>query len=363
MNNHLTINHRLGEPLPRTIAIVRSLPGLGDLLCVVPALRALRAALPQARILLIGLPWANAIVLRFSHYLDGLLEFPGFPGIPEVPILSEKIVSFLVETQQMQLDLALQMHGNGTAMNQFTALLGATQQTGFFAPGYFCPDPDWFLPYPDHEPESWRHLRLLEFLGIPLQGDSLEFPIWSSDWQELEAIAMAHQLAPIDQEDYICIHPGASTGARRWSYRYFAQVADALAVQGYRIILTGTAAEQELTQAVAQSMRCPAIDLAGKTSLGAVAALIKRSRLLICNDTGISHLAAALQVNSVVIFSNSDPDRWAPLDRSRHRVVMGRPIRHRTGEQGSDPAFYPASPAAVLAEAIDLLHQEVAYAS
>ncbi len=83
--------HLLGEPLPQSIAIVRSLPGLGDLLCAVPAWRSLRAALPEAQITLIGLPSARTFVERFSKYLDDLVEFPGYPGIPEVPPPIEKL--------------------------------------------------------------------------------------------------------------------------------------------------------------------------------------------------------------------------------------------------------------------------------
>lgn len=323
---------------PQRVAIVRALPGLGDLLCAVPAFRSLRSTWPQAHLTLIGLPWAEQFVQRFRHYLDDWLEFPGYPGIPEVPSSPQRLRSFL-DRAESRFDLVMQLHGNGCVMNRFVQRLQA-QAVGFCPQDQPCPEGDRFLPYPENESEIWRQLRLLEFLGVPLHGDHLEFPLARSDWQEFEAIAASQRL-----KHYVCLHPGASVDDRRWSPQQFAIVADALAAQGWQIVLTGTASEAKLTETVAESMQCPAIDLAGQTHLGGLAALLQQSRLLICNDTGVSHLAAALQVNSVVIFSQSDPQRWAPLDRQRHRALI-RP----TASQ-------------VLATAIDLLQPEVAYAS
>ena len=81
-------------------------------------------------------------------------------------------------------------------------------------------------------------------------------------------------------------------------------------------------------------MREPALDLAGPTTLGALGAVVARARLVVCNDTGISHIAAATSTPSVVIACGSDPRRWAPLNRELHRVLAAqvpcRPCVHRT---------------------------------
>lgn len=308
----------LGDPLPRRVAIVRALH-LGDLLCAVPAFRALRAALPEAEIALVGLPWARVIVERFSYYLDDLIEFPGFPGLPVPEPKIRELPDFFQRVHRRELDLAIQMHGSGASSNPFTMLLGARVNAGYYLPDHYCPDRRRFMAYPDHEPEVRRHLRLMEMLGVPLQGDELEFPVWEEDLRALERLDEARDLAP---GEYACIHAGARTVSRRWPPDRFAAVADALAVKGLRVALTGGASEAGITRAVARAMRAPAIDLAGKTTLEMLAAMIKHARLVVCNDTGVSHLCAAVRAPSIVIVIASDPHRWAPLDRELHRLVI-----------------------------------------
>jgi ADP-heptose:LPS heptosyltransferase len=259
-------------------------------------------------------------VKRFGTYVDELIEFPGYPGIPErEPALAE-IPHFLASMQARSFDLALQMHGNGSITNPLLVLLGARMNAGFFVPGQFCPDERTFLPYTDSQPEVARYAGLVESLGIASTGCTLEFPLWKDDREELARLADIRGLWP---GEYVCVHPGAHDPLRCWPVKHFAAVADALGTLGMSVVLTGSSAERGLTERVAQSMRCPAINLAGQTTLGALAVLLSNARLLVCNDTGVSHIAAALRVPSVVIFTNSDPGRWAPLDRNLHKPVVG----------------------------------------
>ncbi len=318
LDSDSALERQLGQPLPRRVVVLRALQ-LGDMLCAVPALRALRAALPEAEIVLAGLPWAHAFVRRFNRYLDGFLEFPGYPGLPERSFTPAAVTTFLADAQAEHFDLALQIHGSGAIVNPLLMLLGARLNAGFYMPGQYCPDESRFLPYPEGEPEVWRHLRLMEHLGIPLQGDTLEFPLSEDDLHALAGLRREHGLRP---GRYVCVHPGARGRTRRWPVERFAAVADALAARGLQVVLTGTAVEAELTAAVRLHMRRPAVDLAGRTTLGALGALLRDARLLVCNDTGISHVAAALGVPSVVIFTASDPRRWAPQDTQLHRAVL-----------------------------------------
>jgi ADP-heptose:LPS heptosyltransferase len=299
---------------PRSVAVFRALQ-LGDMLCAVPALRALRAALPRARITLIGLPWASSYAARFARYIDDFLGFPGYPGLPEQPPNEPAWPAFLAAARSRAFDLAIQLHGDGSRTNALVAQLGARMRAGFGAPTMG----GLFLRYRDAGSEPARLLRLLRHLGAPSVDEGLEFPLTPADEAEWQPWPELHALVP---GRYICIHAGARDAARRWPAAHFAAVADALArSSGLPIVLTGSAQEAALTRAVARAMHAPALDAAAPVSIGALGALIARSRLLVGNDTGTSHLAAALRVPSVTVFRASDIDRWAPRDRRRHRVV------------------------------------------
>jgi ADP-heptose:LPS heptosyltransferase len=320
----------LQHPLPRfdptglqRIAVFRALQ-LGDMLCVVPALRALRAAAPQAHITLIGLPWAEGFVRRYAKYVDDLLMFPGFPGFPERKADVNAMPKFIEEAQRRGFDLAIQMHGSGKLSNSVHMLLGAKENAGFYESGHFCPDPVKFIAWDESEHEVLRYLRLMRSLGIALQGEALEFPLFEADYLALQ---YSHEKLPAPGS-YVCVHPGARLPSRRWLPQRFAQVADRLADEGLQIVLTGSADERDIVQAVMREMRSPALDLSGKTDLGGLAALIAQARMVVCNDTGISHVAAAVATPSVIVCCGSDPVRWAPLDSTRHAVI-GAPVACR----------------------------------
>jgi len=308
---------RPGDPLPRRVLLFRALQ-LGDLLCAIPAFRALRAALPDSELVLIGLPWARWLVDRFSHYLSGFREFPGYPGLPERTPDLPRIPPFFSQLQAERFDLAVQMHGSGSYVNSITVLAGARHSAGFFVPGNYCPDPDRFLPWPESGLEIHRLLRLTEFLGAPAQGDRLEFPLRADDHRSLGGIVSAERLRP---GRYVCIHPGASVAPRRWPGEHFLAVAQALKRRGFEIVLTGTASERPLTAPIAAAVP-DALELAGRTELGPLGALLSGARLLVSNDTGVSHIAAGVRLPSVVISTGDNPGRWAPIDARRHRVLV-----------------------------------------
>ena len=245
-------------------------------------------------------------------------NFPAYPGLPEIAPDPARIPGFFDAIAAERFDLAIQLHGSGSVVNEVVARFGARRSVGFYRPGDLNPDPDLFFPWPETGREIHRLLALVEALGVPLRGDHLEWPVRDADRIALRAI---EGVVDATTGAYICVHPGASVPERRWPVDRFAAVADALASQGHRIILTGTAAEAGLTQAVGAAMTHPALGLAGQTDLASLAALIDGARLLVSNDTGVAHLAVARKVPSVIVSTGDNPARWAPLDTSRHVVL------------------------------------------
>jgi ADP-heptose:LPS heptosyltransferase len=301
-----------------SIVIVRAL-ALGDMLCAIPAIRALRGLHPAARISLVGLPWSRELTTRYPAYLDEHLEFPGFPGIPEVEHDPARTVAFLTRMQERPFDLAIQLHGDGSWINAFVALLGARATAGFHPPGWSSATiGGTWIPYPNHGSEVSRMLALPVALGAPIE-ERLEFPIGDPDRESLRRVLPG----PLDDRAYAVVHPGASTELRRWPADRFAAVADGLRDCGLEVILTGSAAEADVTARVRAAMRSTAIDLAGRTSLGALGAAVERAAIVLTNDTGVSHMAAAVGTPSVVVFNGSDRERWAPLDKELHVGVEG----------------------------------------
>ncbi|MEV0675092.1 glycosyltransferase family 9 protein [Actinosynnema sp. NPDC050436] len=243
------------------VLVLRAL-GLGDLLTAVPALRGLRRAFPAAVITLAAPAWLADAVARIDA-VDRHLPVAGLDPVPfERP------------------DLAVNLHGRGP---QSTALLRATD------PGLLISAEHW----DDEQHEVLRWCELLDRHGIACDPDDLRLP-------------------PVERNDHVVVHPGASHGARRWPVDRWAAVARAL---GPSVAVTGSEAERPLATAVGR----PAIG-----SLGSFLDLVGGARALVCGDTGAAHVATAYGTPSVVLFGPVPPARWGPRGGPHRALWHGR---------------------------------------
>lgn len=213
----------------RKIAIFRALK-LGDFLVATPALRAIRAAFPDAHVDYVGLPATRELVMRYTHYIDGFVEFSGLPGLPEQVYTPQSVLAFIGDMQNARYDLVLQIHGDGSVINPFIELFGATYSAGFASKNSYWPDRQRYMHYPTDRSELNRMLGLVGHLGIPLQGNEPDFPVTEDDEAGLAQLPETETLG----QDFVCIHAGAASSVP-WKAENFAIVADVLVGHGYKV--------------------------------------------------------------------------------------------------------------------------------
>jgi len=145
-------------------------------------------------------------------------------------------------------------------------------------------------------------LHLIESLGIKADDETTKlFTTPSEEAAVAELFAVSG--IDVDRDLLVGLVPGAAYGpAKRWPAEHFARVADALASAGARSVLIGTAAEASVCAEVAAGMREPVVDLSGRLDTGGLKALVRLLALLVCNDAGARHVAAAFGVPCSVFF-------------------------------------------------------------
>jgi ADP-heptose:LPS heptosyltransferase len=307
---------RLSQP-PRKVVLLRA-SRIGDFLCTIPAFRALQAALPEAEITIITLPMLRDLAVR-SPYFNHFAPFPGFPGIAEQLFEARRTLDFLRQMQDEHFDLAIQLQGSGVHSNPFMLLLGARFTAGFVRQGDPAGRLDAALPVPEGEHEVRRMLALTTFLGASPCGEQTEFPLWPEDHAEAQTL-LAGLPRPL-----IGLHTSARDATRRWPLERFARVG---AVLGYQsagaVVILCEEEERAMAEDVAGQIReaggiC--VNLAGKTTLPVLGAVIARLAVFITNDTGPAHIAYALGVPTVTIAGGGNPDAYRPLVNGPFRFL------------------------------------------
>jgi ADP-heptose:LPS heptosyltransferase len=283
---------------------------LGDLLFTTPALRALREACPQARITGLVGPWAEAAITG-NPCLDEVMlcPFPGFTRQPKQSIIEPYVVlaryARLLREKTFDLAVVLRFDHWWGALLAYLARIPRRVGYDIAEVKPFLTDA---IPYAPGRHEVEQSLALVEAVnsqpslprldGHPSQGFPLEFLLSAQD-REFAACYLAEQGVE-DDDPLACIHPGAGAAVKLWRNEGWAQVADALA-EGYeaKVILTGSANEAPLVQAIAERMTNQPIVAAGQTTLEQLAALMARCRLALGVDSGPLHLAVAVGIPTV----------------------------------------------------------------
>jgi ADP-heptose:LPS heptosyltransferase len=192
--------------------------------------------------------------------------------------------------------------------------LGARFTAGLRTPD--APPLDAWVPYIYDQHETLRSLEVVGLVGATT--DKLEPTVIVTP---SDRAAAASFLAPV-RRPFAVLHPGASDPRRRWPPTSFAAVGDALAAAALDVVVIGGVGEQDLAATVVAAMQAPAHNLAESLSLAALAGLLAAAQVMVANDSGPRHLAAAVGVPTVGIFWCGNLLNYGPLTRTFHRPVV-----------------------------------------
>lgn len=295
---------------PKRILVIR-LDRLGDVILSTPVLEALRRRFPHAFIAMMVRPVCREVV-------------QGNPSLNEVILYDKdgkhrsvrRTIRFAWRLRRCDFDTALILHPT-TRSHWIPWLAGIPVRVGYDRKS------GRLLTHrlPHRKQEGAKHeavytLELLAPFGIVPATPKPFVPIHPAAATRVEEMLLASAVLP--SRPLVAIHPSASCISKRWETSRFAQVADRL-IQERRVevCLVAGGADASFAAAVANAMRQPALNFAGRLSVGELAALLKRCRLLISNDSGPVHVAAAVGTPVVDLFGRNQrglsPLRWGPL--------------------------------------------------
>jgi ADP-heptose:LPS heptosyltransferase len=216
---------------------------------------------------------------------------------------------------------------------------------------------DRCVPYHFYHMEVLRYLEVVSLVGAFTT--NLEPRIFVTD-EDLQA---SGRFAAESPQPLAVLHPGAGDPRRRWPVEKFASVGDALAGAGARVIVVGSGPEPDIAQGVCGAMQADCLNLYGKLDLNTLAGLLSRASLVVSNDSGPVHLAAAVGAPTVGIYWCGNMINAGPLTRARHRPAISWRLdcpvcgldctRTNCGHSESFVADVPE--AEVISSALDLL--------
>lgn len=297
---------------PKRILIIRT-DRIGDVALSTPVIKALRDSFPDSYIAFMVRPYAREI-LEGNPYLDKVIIYDKY-GIHKGFFST---LMFGLRMRKEEFDTAIILHPtNRTHIIAFAAgipnRIGLNKKLAVFLTKAL--NDKKFLGQ-KHELEYT--LDILRNIGIEVYDKSLYVPIKKSN-QVLVDLKLS-QRGVKSSDSLVAVHPGASCSSKRWPLENFASLIDRIKANfDTRIIVVS--GPEEVTQAteLKKKIKSEIVDLAGETSVGELAALLKRCKLFISNDSGPVHIATAVGTPNVVIFGRKQPGlspkRWGPMGK------------------------------------------------
>jgi heptosyltransferase-2 len=292
--------------------VVRGTNWVGDSVMTVPALRALRRLLPDAQITLAIRPSAKGVFSEVD-FVDEVLVYDRRNAF--------SVVSQIREWRRRQFDLAV-LFQNAFEAALIPFLAGVPVRLGYATESrqplltHPIPLPDWR----SSKHEVFYYLYLITALEQLLSGTStvceadpdISLPI--SESRQAEATELLRSFGVDAEQSVVAICPGSiNSRAKRWPAESYAALADRLLEEQRQVLLIGSRDEIDVTNEVTSRMRNRPIVLTGKTTLDQITGVLSKVDLVVTNDTGPAHIAAALGCPTIVIFGPTNPLTTRPF--------------------------------------------------
>lgn len=292
--------------------VVRGTNWVGDSMMTIPALRALRRILPGAAITLAIRPGAQGIFSEVD-FIDDVMVYDRRSAF--------SVFGQVREWRRRQFDLAV-LFQNAFEAALIPFLAGVPIRLGYATESRHAmlthplPLPDWR----SSKHEVFYYLYLITALEQSLFRTStvceaepdLSLPI--SESRKLAASELLRQYGVTEEKSVVAICPGSiNSRAKRWPAEAYAALADRLIEDCRQVVLIGSKDEADVTSEVTSRMRHPPVVLTGKTKLDQIVAVLALVDLVVTNDTGPAHIAAALGCPTIVIFGPTNPLTTRPF--------------------------------------------------
>jgi len=299
--------------------LIRSTNWIGDAVMTTPAVRALREQFPRARISILAKPLVAPV---FEHS----------PRVDEV-LVYDDTGRHRGLTGKLRLARDLRQHDFDAAVllqNAFEAALITAAARIPIRVGYATDGRGLLLTHPIKNYRRYKQGHHVDyFLSIvdQISGGSektgnrrrLEFFTAESDRRTAENILADNGLSG---NRLLGLSPGATFGpAKQWPPERYSRLADEFHAAGWRVVILGGPGDRATAETIADGMRSPVVNLCGRTRLGEAAAVMERCSLFVSNDSGLMHLAAALEVPLVAIFGSTSAVATGPVS-ANSRVVQ-----------------------------------------
>jgi len=311
---------------PQRILIL-NVAGLGDFVMGTPAVRAIRERYPQARIWMLTIPEVKPLAAR-CPYVDEVrsldLRHSRSALAWALGRKQQEVRQLIRELRGMRFDIVINLYHVGTRagglrMAAFLRAIGATRNVGRYSGGRGVGF-DLTSMAEGHETDA--QLAVARLLGAAPTSQYPELWVTAEDRVACDSLLLRHRISAADR--VVCLHAGSARPEACWPAERFAVVGQRLAEAGAQVVLFGVASQRDLCATIAKAIP-GAVSVAGETSLPVLAALLQRAVLLVTNDSGPMHMAAALGVALVAPFGPATPARTGPRGRGTRLVFAGTP--------------------------------------